>query len=386
MAGSRRDARSSPQDAERDNRAALADVVANRRHDIETRWARKVQEEGARDGKTIIELREAVGEYLVRLSHALHDEESIEASGTDVWSAVAREHALTHAHLGVDIDQVVRAFILLRRTLFEVAQEEHLIVDGKHSEILADLIDAAIGSSVKSYTESRDLAARRQQAENIGFLTHELRNPLSTATMAATFLRRKPEIAAAETKTLDMLDRSLRRIKDHIEGMLLTQRLDAHEMECRPVDISLDKIMAEATRAAELEAGQKGIGFTVRYDPGIRLYVDPGLTTSALQNVVDNAVKFTDHGRVSVTADSSDVSEVVIHVHDNCDGLSAEELETIFEPFKRAHAGKAGTGLGLAIARRAVEAGGGRIGAEPGGSGGCHFWLALPKPKNDQRG
>ena len=89
--------------------------------------------------------------------------------------------------------------------------------------------------------------------------------------------------------------------------------------------------------------------------------------------------RFTDHGRVALVADNLP-DKALIHVHDNCDGLSDEEIKTIFEPFKRAHPGKAGTGLGLAIARRALEAQGGEIGAESGANGGCHFWLTLPKP------
>ena len=90
-------------------------------------------------------------------------------------------------------------------------------------------------------------------------------------------------------------------------------------------------------------------------------------------------MKFTDRGRVELKIETN-ASEVTVHVHDDCDGLSSEELRTVFEPFKRAKSDKAGTGLGLAIARRAVEAQGGRIGAESNGERGCHFWLTLPKP------
>ena len=65
------------------------------------------------------------------------------------------------------------------------------------------------------------------------------------------------------------------------------------------------------------------------------------------------------------------------------DLLSAEELKTIFDPFRRgAHKGQPGTGLGLAIARRAVEAQGGRIAAESNTERGCHFWFTLPKARH----
>ena len=64
---------------------------------------------------------------------------------------------------------------------------------------------------------------------------------------------------------------------------------------------------------------------------------------------------------------------------DTCEGLSPEELRTIFEPFKRGRSAKGGTGLGLAIARRAVEAQGGSIHGESPGPVGCRFSITLPK-------
>ena len=71
--------------------------------------------------------------------------------------------------------------------------------------------------------------------------------------------------------------------------------------------------------------------------------------------------------------------ELVLKVSDTCEGLSSEELRTIFEPFKRGRSSKTGTGLGLAIARRAVEAQGGHIHAESPGPSGCQFTVRLPR-------
>jgi signal transduction histidine kinase len=65
-------------------------------------------------------------------------------------------------------------------------------------------------------------------------------------------------------------------------------------------------------------------------------------------------------------------------VHDDCEGLSPEELRVIFEPFHRGHSKKPGSGLGLAIARQAVEAQGGAIHARSSSERGCHFWCTLP--------
>jgi signal transduction histidine kinase len=368
---------------ERDDRAALADAIHRRRGDVERRWLERVRREclAARQDVPTTELRDSIGEYLVRLAAVIRGDQTIAAGGAAAWAEVAREHADTRVRLGFDIDQLVHEFILLRRVLFDVVREEGLLPDSFQSERLADLIDAAIATAVKGYVEARDIAERRVQAEHIGFLTHELRNPLTTATMAATRLRRKPHVVSTEHATLDILERGLNRVRSLIDGILATQRFEAREVESHPQQRTLGEIISEATRAAELEAKNKGIVFTARYEPAVVVHVDSTLTLSALQNVVDNAVKFTDRGDVRLVAESEE-TEVIIHVYDNCDGLAPEELKTIFEPFKRAHSGKAGTGLGLAIARRAVEAQGGRIGAESKIGQGCRFWLALPKPKH----
>jgi hypothetical protein len=108
------------------------------------------------------------------------------------------------------------------------------------------------------------------------------------------------------------------------------------------------------------------------------LAVDIDLTRSALQNLAENAVKYTDEGEVNISI-TDEGDEVVVDVRDTCKGLSPEELGTIFEPFKRGRTEKTGTGLGLAIARRAVEAQGGRIHAESTGASGCHFSVRLPR-------
>jgi signal transduction histidine kinase len=124
-------------------------------------------------------------------------------------------------------------------------------------------------------------------------------------------------------------------------------------------------------------AARKGIGLGVHYDPAVSLRLDAALTVSALQNLVDNAVKYTDGGFVDVSVETI-ANGIQIHVRDTCPGISREELSTIFEPFRRGSSTKPGSGLGLAIARHAIEAQGGTIGAESDREDGCHFWIMLP--------
>jgi signal transduction histidine kinase len=291
------------------------------------------------------------------------------------WSKVASEHGITRVRIGFNINQLIHEFIILRHVIREIVEEQGIVVEGPEA-ILADTLDAAIAAAVSAYVDARDYDARKKQAEAIGFLTHELRNPLSTAMLSASQIRRHapPE----QLQMLDALDRSHKQLNDLIDSVLLTEKLESGKIESHPVAIKLGTLIEPALDAARAAARSKGLAFHVSYDSEREVCVDALLTRSALQNLADNAAKYTDHGEVSVVAEI-DRDAFTVHVRDTCGGISKEEIRTIFEPFKRGTTGKSGTGLGLAIARRAVETQGGTIEVESAGPSGCHFWITLPK-------
>jgi signal transduction histidine kinase len=162
-----------------------------------------------------------------------------------------------------------------------------------------------------------------------------------------------------------------------IASVLLTERLEAGEQRAHPVPVSLRQVVEGAVEAARRLAQEKQLAFRLTYNPDLPVHVDPILTRSAVQNLADNAAKYTDAGQIEVAV-SVENGDLVVDVRDTCHGLSPEELKTIFEPFRRGRTHQAGTGLGLAIARRAVEAQGGSITATSSGSYGCHFSIRLP--------
>jgi hypothetical protein len=358
-------------------RGELADVIDRRQQDIVARWSERVYADLADRSVDPTALKNAIDDYLSKLAAALRQGDPLSRTARAAWTEVAHEHAVTRVRLGFDIDQLVHEFVLLRRVLSDVAREEHLPVDDRQVERIADVIEAAIATSVRSYVDSRDFETRRTQAEHIGFLTHELRNPLGAATLAASQTRRLGRLSALQLRTLDLLDRSHLRLRDLIDKVLLTERFEAGKVELHPIDTNLGDVLESALLAAQEVALAKGVAFRAVIDPGLHLHTDPLLTASAVQNLVDNAVKFTDHGEVSFLVEPRS-RELVFHVRDSCPGIDDEDLRLIFEPFRRGHSGKAGTGLGLAIARHAVEAQGGTIHVESTAGVGCHFWFVLP--------
>jgi signal transduction histidine kinase len=369
-------------DEQRQEREQLAGLLMHYGLEVEQRWLASITPHLKHHGLPEPELRDSVPDYIQALAAALRREGpvSMEERGGEEWAHIARQHAVIRVRHGFDVGEVLREFMVLRRVISEVLRSHTQLSLNAHQTIV-DLIDGALGVAVRTYVDSRDYQSRSQHAQHIGFITHELRNPLTTATAAAGQLRKLGATLPALGKPLDLIERSLRRLRELIDQTLLTQRLEAQEVECHPAQLTLGDLFDEAFSGARDTAMRKGIAFHVHFDPEIVLDVDRDLAVSAVQNIVDNAAKFTDHGQVDVTVEDTR-EDVVIHVRDECNGLSPEELSTIFEPFKRGHQGKSGTGLGLAIARRAIEAHGKTIQAESREEAGCHFWFALPKAKH----
>jgi signal transduction histidine kinase len=356
----------------------LSQIIEEHHNEIEQRWLEQVSRDIVRrPGVELTQLRDGMPDYLVELGKALKvgsTRESVGGLGESAWSKVAKDHGITRVRIGFDISQLVHEFVVLRRVIYEVAQRHGAECTAWNSP-LTDLLDSAIGIAVQAYVDARDYEGRRAQAANIGFLIHELRQPLSAATLAAARLR--PSAVTDQLSSLDVLDRTLSRLGDLIKGVLLTEQLEAGQAQLQLTQVTLRELM-EPVDTLKTAADAKGLEFRATYDPALTAVLDPTLTRAIIRNLVENAVKYTDQGVVDVSVTNTR-DEIVLDVRDTCRGLSQEELSTIFEPFKRGRTDKTGTGLGLAIARRATEAQGGSIQAESPGPSGCHFSVRLPR-------
>jgi signal transduction histidine kinase len=356
-------------------RRILRQVIEGHREEIERRWLERVQHDVVCSrGIELTRLRDGMPSYIAELAHVLANEPGAFADrAQSAWSRVAQEHGITRVRIGFDISQLVHEFVVLRRVIQEIGRESDPAFPETES-LLAGLLEPAVAVAVKAYVDARDYESRRTEAAHIGFLTHELRSPLTTAKLASERLRRTA--SEEQVPALDRLDRALSALGALVEGVLLTEKLEAGAVPPQPAEITLGQLL-EPVDALRRPAREKGLAFRVNYDPDRVVRLDPTLTASAIRNLAENAVKYTDAGEVEVTVTVDD-DELAVDVRDTCAGISSEELETLFEPFKRGHTDQTGTGLGLAIARRGIEAQGGTIHAESPGTSGCHFWIRLP--------
>lgn len=211
-------------------------------------------------------------------------------------------------------------------------------------------------------------------------VSHELRSPLARLQAALGLARQRTGDLAAEE--LDRIERETERLNELIGQVLSLTRLttDAHSLLREPID--LGALLQNVAEDAEFEAAQRDRHVTLCADEDVTISGDPELLHRALENVVRNAVYYTDEHTAVELALQRGAAGAIITVRDRGPGTSEDALGRIFDPFFRASGARerasGGHGLGLAIARRAVELHGGTIGAENVPDGGLLLRICLP--------
>ncbi len=174
-----------------------------------------------------------------------------------------------------------------------------------------------------------------------------------------------------------------RRLADLIEDLLMLARADSQELKVANRAIELAPIVQQVVLAlAPLALLERQVTVTLEQIPaGLSAVGDPDRLAQVLTNLVRNAINYTPEGGVVSIRVSSGTDRVQIAVSDTGLGISAEDLEHVFERFYRADSSRTrdtgGFGLGLSIARELVEAMGGSLSATSQPGLGSTFWISL---------
>ena len=227
-------------------------------------------------------------------------------------------------------------------------------------------------------------AANQLKSDFVASMSHELRTPLNLIIGYGDLLLDGTfgVPTAAQSDTLKRMARSSRELLDLVEATLDLSRLEARRMPLELRDIDLRELFDELGLESRAWRLHPGVELTWDVASGApRLTTDPIKLRMVLKNLVGNAVKFTQRGRIVVTARPG-LGAVEITVQDSGIGIAPEAQSLIFEPFRQAdrtvHSRFGGAGLGLYIVRRLLEAVGGTIGLESEVDVGTTFRVVLP--------
>ena len=239
---------------------------------------------------------------------------------------------------------------------------------------------AATMRNVRLYSELQQ--ALRMRDEVISVVSHDLRNPVHTVTMAASLLLEVGDSldAATRKQNLTVIHRSATKMSRLLQDLLDVLKSEASGLavDAAPTDVAA--ILGSTLDEFRLQAAELGIELSAEIPEDLPpAPADAARVGQVLSNLCGNALKFTrSGGRVRLSAAAAD-RELEISVEDDGIGIAREHLPHVFDRFwqaKRASRGSAG--LGLAIAKGIVEAHGGRIWVESDEGRGTRFRFTLP--------
>ena len=241
--------------------------------------------------------------------------------------------------------------------------------------------DKALEERLRQAREAAE-AANRAKDLFMANMSHELRTPLNAVLGFAQLLAGDARLLPEQREQVQGIRRGGERLLGLISELLDLARIEAGRLTLEPVPWDSAALLAELAGMFEARARYKGIGLEIADADTLppRLRCDSKRLHQVLANLIDNAIKFTDSGRVRVAAGFAD-DMLMFEVRDTGVGMSAADIARIFERFRQvgdAQQHARGTGLGLAISKRLVERMGGVIEVESRPGAGSRFRVRVP--------
>ena len=272
--------------------------------------------------------------------------------------------------VGIDVSERVRA----TRALYELNERLEQTVAERTAELQTALVHAEAADRIKSAF--------------LATMSHELRTPLNSIIgFTGIVLQEMAGPLTDEQRVqLGMVRKSARHLLTLINDVLDISKIEAGQLEvsCEEFDLATSIATVTATVAPMADAKSLLLETQVPDDLGSMLS-DRRRVEQILLNLLSNAVKFTDEGAVTLIAERHghhDPEQIVVRVRDTGIGIAADQLGTLFQPFRQLDSGLTrqhdGTGLGLAICRRLAELLGGDVTATSQVGVGSEFAVALP--------
>ena len=304
-------------------------------------------------------------------------------------------HRLDYPELEHDVREALRTLTHLEREVtttdgrwFMVRLAPYRSVEDKIDGVVVTLVDTTARKHTELEQEAllkRVGAASTAKSNFIGAMSHEFRTPLNAILGYAEILREGAvgPLTSDQRAHLERISDNVRHLEQMVNEILVSARGERVDIvvKCEPIDLAA--LVREVARSIESLAVAKGLEVTVDVVEGPTTVVtDATKLRHILINLLANAIRYTDRGRVSLRA-RVDPQTVILEIEDTGIGIAPEHLEQVFERFWQVDQTntklRGGTGLGLVVARDLARALGGDVDVESAMGRGSVFRVRLPR-------
>ena len=232
---------------------------------------------------------------------------------------------------------------------------------------------------------ARDVAFAASQAKSefLAVMSHEIRTPLN-AILGMTEVSREAELTEDQKHCLGVIDRAGNNLLTLIEDILDLSHVESGKMVVAKRAVALHKLLQDAVEIHAQNAASKGLVLDYKIDGAVpqKFTGDQKRLRQVLLNLLGNAVKFTEQGKVELRLMLQDPQTLIFSVTDSGIGISKQQQNIIFEPFQQVDTSSTrkygGVGLGLSLCKRLLTAMGGKIWLESAPDLGSTFYFSLP--------
>jgi signal transduction histidine kinase len=363
------------------NLATLASVLRERKNTVVSRWKAVVGELAGAARLDASTLRDHIPQFLDEMITAIASRNDSAVVGTSGLGSPL-EHGAQRLAAGFNIKEVVEEYNILRSAVLDVAEEAGLQLTADECRVVNRIIDDAIAGAVDVFAREQASELQRQREEHLAFVAHDVRTPLNAINLIATVLSEQLDPESRELgEMLNALQRNVQRIDELVQHILKESQNqkapDGLNLVRREID--LWPLVQQLVQDLQPVAAAARIKIRNLVPRQLILNADATLMARALQNIVDNAIKFAPGGDIEIGA-KENAAGTECWVQDNGAGIAPERLKSIFDKHETdADPVRAGFGLGLAIFKRIIEGHGGKISVQSQPGKGATFRFSIPK-------